>query len=253
MTTDLYRRYRRALQAEPTTGRIMPYNWSPLTGGLSPALFLYSEMLEDFAREIANSINDLTQRELRLRAWHAVLKDETPKRIMDAHHAIVGDVGTVALGLPYVIRSRFIFAVTHLSNQANPARDTSWRDELPEDDKIWFETADAVAGGWRRYGRFKEKAQRIGGQDYTVATGNFRNLYQHRFSPRIGLGITQMVTRTQAADGGVSYGWGGRPPLELDAVARLLVVQRDRSYAAFDAFQGLVREQSKVITAAWSS
>lgn len=251
MTVALYRRYQQALKAAPLTGRFMPYGWSPLPRVLSGGLFAYAEMLDDYARELANSINDLTHREHRLRVWATVLNGLTPKQVMAAQHAIVGDVATVGLGLPYVIRSRFLFAATHLSHQANRARLPDWCDDLPGDDAIYLETADRVGRGWRRYGRFKERMQRIGGQDFRDATGDFRNLYQHRFSPRVSQGLTQIVSRRIGNGGAISYGVGGRAPLTLTGIADALLIQRDRSYAAFDSFQALVEEQAKLMLETW--
>ncbi len=252
MTIALYRRYRQTLKTTPSTGRFMPYDWSPLPHTLSAALLIYSQMLDDYARELANSINDLTHREHRLRAWAAVLKGQPEKAVMEAHHDLVGDIATVGLGLPYVIRSRFLFAVTHLSHQANQARQPDWRDDLPGDDQIYMDVMDKVGRSWRRYGRFKQKMQGIGGDEFRNATGNFRNLYQHRFSPRVGQGLTQIVTREAKEDGTVRYGIGGCAPLSLAEVAAAILVQRNRSYAAFDAFQSLVGEQCKA-QVAWSA
>lgn len=252
MTIELYRRYRRALKITPFNGRVMPYNWSPLPNSITGELLLYSQMLDDFARELANSINDLTHRENRLRAWATALEGLTAQQVMVAHHEIVGDIATIGLGLPYVIRSRFLFAAAHLSHQANRARQPSWVDDLAKDGGINLETADRVGRGWRRYGRFTACIQTIGGQDYRDATGNFRNLYQHRFSPRVSQGITQMVSRRVNPDGSVCYGIGGRSPLTLNGICDALVPQRDRSYAAFERFQALVGEQTarmmKVLT-----
>lgn len=252
MKIALYRHYCQTLKSTPFTGRFMPYDWSPLPHTLSAALLIYSQMLDDYARELANSINDLTHREQRLRAWATVLEGKSDKAVMEAHHALVGDIATVGLGLPYVIRSRFLFAVTHLSHQANQARQPDWRDDMPDDDEIYMDVMDKVGRSWRRYGRFKQKMQEIGGEDFRDATGNFRNLYQHRFSPRIGQGLTQIVTRKAGEDGAVRYGIGGRAPLSITDVAAAILVQRYRSYAAFDAFQRLVGDQCKA-QIAWST
>ncbi|MNT75527.1 hypothetical protein D3C72_2144300 [compost metagenome] len=93
--------------------------------------------------------------------------------------------------------------------------------------------------------------QRIGGQDFRDATGDFRNLYQHRFAPRVGQGLTQMVSRKAGEDGAVRYGFGGRAPLSLTAIADALEIQRDRSYATFDEFQKLVTEQARLLLKTW--
>jgi len=229
----------------------MPYGWSPFPQTLYWEPFLYSEMLNDYAREIANSINDLTHRERRLRAWAAVLKGLTPRKVMDAQHELIADVATVGLGLPYVIRSRFLFATAHLSHQANRARLSDWSDDLPTDENIYMETADRFGRGWRRYRRLAQRLQRIGGGDFRASTGDFRNRYQHRFPQRVSQGLTQLVSREVGEGGAVSYGIGGRAPLHLDDIADALVVQRDRSYAAFDAFRALVDEQASLMLDKW--
>jgi hypothetical protein len=45
----------------------------------------------------------------------------------------------------------------------------------------------------------------------------------------------------------VSYGFGGLPPLTLEVVIGQLQLQCERCYAAFEAFQKLVKEQEAAI------
>jgi hypothetical protein len=246
MSIELYRQYAHVLENQPHDGRMMPYHWSQLPHQLSAAWMPYGMMLDEFAQDLANAINDLTHREHRLRAWAEVLRDETPEGKLEAHHALVDDVAVVGLNLPYVIKSRFLFAAAHLCHQANKALGP-WQDDLPMDRDVWMEAADKVGQPWKKYGKLKARMQVISGADYRQATANFRDLYNHRFAPRVSVGETQFVTRNVGERGTVSYALGSQPPLELADVAAALRVQRDRAYSAFDVFQTLVKEHATAI------
>jgi len=103
--------------------------------------------------------------------------------------------------------------------------------------------------GWQSYTKFKSSLERIGNKAYRDSTGDFRNSYQHRFSPRAGFGITQFVTRQ--ADPGtrqVRNLFGGVGPLQLSVVTPVLERQAGLGLAAFRAFKDLVREHEVAIT-----
>lgn len=247
--TSLYETFRATLDATPNTGRFMPYNWSGLPDRLSAVWMAYSQMLNEFARELANIINDFTHYVHQLQAWSEVMAPMTDEEKQEATHEFVDVVATVAVNLPYVIRSRFIFATAHLCHQANMTRDfDNWNDDLPLDSDIYFDAADKHGAGWRRYNLLKRRLEAINGRAFQAATHDFRHLYNHRFSPRFAVGITNFVTRiVDKRNGQVAYAFGGMPPLEMSVVADLLAKERDDCYRAFEAFQGLVREHETAI------
>ncbi len=81
-----------------------------------------------------------------------------------------------------------------------------------------------------------------------MATNDFWNAYNHRFSPRIVLGISRFVTRRVNEDtGAVSYGFGASPALTLPHVVELLEAQCERAHRAFESFQQLIREHEAAI------
>lgn len=126
-----------------------------------------------------------------------------------------------------------------------------WKDDLPLDDEIYFEQADAVGGQWKTYTKLKTKLERISDRAYQVKTKNFRNTYNHRFSPRVVLGQMNIVARhVDAKTKQVSHRFGGTAPLTLRLVVELLEEQCQRCYKAFEAFQKLVQEHEKAISAA---
>lgn len=252
MSTYRYRQYRAALKATPFKGTFMPYSWGALPQTLPLEWMPYAEMFKEFSQELANIINDLTRYTHQLTAWRDVVEKLDDDGKFDVAHEFVDPLATIALNLPYVIRSRFIFAAAHLSHQAgrtNVAK--GWKDDLALDDEIYFSQADIVGGAWKTWTKLKTKLERIGDKTYQAKTKNFRNTYNHRFSPRVVFGQTNMVTRmVDVKTKQVSYGFGGTGPLTLKLVVELLEEQCQACYKAFEAFRKLVQEQEKAIAAA---
>ena len=136
MSVYRYIQFCRALKATPFKGKIMKYAWGELPPKLPFEWMPYSEMFDEFAREIANTINDLTRYVHQLSAWRDVVAPLNDDRQMSVAHEFVDPLATVALNLPYVIRSRLIFTTAHLCHQANHSREQGWKDDLPESPRV---------------------------------------------------------------------------------------------------------------------
>ncbi len=249
MTIETYRRYRRILKTTPFKGKYAPYSWGELPQVLDIAWLPYSQMFKEFSQELANVLNALTGYAHQLAAWRDLLAPMSQQQQLSAAVDFIDPVATVALNLPYVIRSRFIFASAHLCHQANFAKQgASWKDEFPLDGEVWFDAADRYGRAWKRYNSFKARLEKVGAKDYQTATHDFRNAYNHRFSPRIVLGISNLVTRqVNKATGAVSYGFGKTSALTLPHIVGLLEVQCQHAHRAFESFQQLVREHEAAI------
>lgn len=249
MSITLYRRYRAALRATPLDGRVMQYEWTRLPNPLDMLWLPYSLMLDEFARELANIINDLTNGVHQLRAWAAVVPSLSDPQKVAACHEFIDTLATLTLNLPYVVKSRFIFAAAHLSHQANMVQNRStWVDDLALDKDIYMPEADKRGRNWKTYSALKRTRDGLFGNAFRAATHEFRHTYNHRFSPRFVIGLTRMVERdVDRASGRVSYSLGGLAPLRLDEIVNLLAAERDQAYRAFEAFQALVHEQSQAI------
>jgi hypothetical protein len=250
MSGNLYRRYLALLEKTSFDTEFVGYEWGQLPHTLNIMWMPYRMMFNEFSQEIANSLNDLTNYTRRLKAWNGVISSMTDQEKLDAAHDFIDPVATVSLNLPYVIRSRFIFAAAHLCHQANRAKvERSWQNDLPLDHEIFMDAADKHGAGWRRYGPFKSRIERIGDKKYQTKTHDFRNTYNHRFSPHVVIGITQAVTRkVDQQTKQVSYALTALPALTLDLVVGLLVEQCNYSRKAFEAFQKLVREHERSIS-----
>lgn len=250
MTIAIYRQYRQALKKTKLEGQYVAYEWESLSNGLNAAWLPYARMFDEFSREIANSLNQLTDYVTRLKAWSMVIASMEDRQKMDATHEFIDPLATIALNLPYVIRSRFIFATAHLCHQANRSREgAAWKDDLPLNDEIYFEAANKYGGRWKNYKNLKLRLEKISAKRYQEGTHNFRNTYNHRFSPRIVIGITQFVTRhVDKRSGKVTYGLGGTAALDLDIIVKLLIEQCDNCRDAFEAFQKLIGEHKASIS-----
>lgn len=249
MTIETYRRYRRILNNTPFKGKYAPYDWGDLPPTLHINWLPYSQMFDEFSRELANALNALANYTHQLAAWRDMLSLLDRQQQLDSAVNFIDPVATVALNLPYVIRSRFIFASAHLCHQANYAlQGAIWKDDFPLDGDVWFAAADKYGKAWKHYSNFKTRLEKIGAKDYQMDTHDFRNAYNHRFSPRIVLGISNIVTRrVNKATGTVSYGFGETPALTLPHIVDLLEAQCQRAHAAFESFQQLVREHEAAI------
>ncbi|MER8708949.1 integrase [Mesorhizobium sp. M0220] len=243
-----YTQYRAQLDATPIGGRWMPYRWWSLPNPMSARWMPYNEMLAEYSGELANKINDLTHYAHRLRTWAAVLAPLSNEDKHDLTHEFIDMLGTVALGLPYALKSRFTFAAGHLCHQANMTKISDWKDDFPTAN-LYLNDIEPYCRGWRKYRRFKLKIEPIAGSVFKEQTDDFRNTYNHGFSARFVLGMTRLVGRKVEKSGRILYGIGGSPALDLGEMGNLLQKERDICYQAFDAFRTLVNEQTEAIAA----
>jgi hypothetical protein len=208
-------------------------------------------MFQEYSIEIANVLNQLTKHLQRLRAWDLVLPSLNDDEIMEALDEFIEPVATVALSLPYAIRFRFILATTHLCHQANQAvPGFQWADDLPGDEKIGFKEAEKYGRPWVTYPRCRDAFEKIFKGDFEEETLHFRHAYNHRFAPRVLIGVSGLIARKHNPAGGTQYVLGYTGPLELKRIADALVSQCNHCYVAFEAFQALVREHEAAIHSA---
>lgn len=226
---------------------LMPYKWYTLPE--NPPL-AYSMMLGEHASELANIINKLSGLISDLEAWSAVIENKTDQDKYNISVNFLDTLATVSINLPYVIRSRFIYSSAHLSHQANQFTQKDWKDDFPIDEKVYFCVCDKYSAPWKSYKKLKLAIEKISSKKYQEDTLNFRNKYNHRYSPRIEVGITGFVTRIVNKDKSVSYGIGGTEPLKVGELAKLLEKEHKNCAKSFLNYQNLVAEQIGVISCA---
>lgn len=247
---DTYRKFIEKREEVDSTMEIAPYNWFEFPESISSEWLAYSQMLNEHARELSNSLNELNRYVENLKAWCEILDDmgDDDQKKYQVIFEFVSPIATLAINFPYVIRSRFFYSIAHLCHQANRLKQTSWSDDLPTDTNIYQEHTDDVGRHWgRKYSKLKLALEKVCNKTYQDETLNFRNKYNHRYSPRIEIGITNLVTRNLDKQGNVSYGIGGVGPLKLQTIVPLLEEQHAAIMKAFSLYQTLINEQIKLI------
>lgn len=260
--------YRRNLAKTPFFLKLADYNWYQQPDSLDIDNMVYWMMLNEFSREISNSINRLIINTRQLRAWAIVFVELTQEEKLELLHATVNSLATAALGSPYVVRSRFYFAVAHLSHQANKFRAKgAWIDDLPLDQEINHAQAQNTAKHWPTWRKLNAKLNEISGPAFRIATDDFRNKYNHRFASNFEIGMSHGVVRlppqilTLPFNGGTSskklleqdngrmmYAFGGNSPLLIADVATALEGECKILSASHEAFKMLVRQQMEAVT-----
>lgn len=253
---DAYHEYIEAEKNLTFSEKIADYNWAQ-TKFKNPNSFAYGIMLQEHPRELSNIINKLARLIHKMETWEIVMNGKSDQEKFDIIVEFIDDIATIAINLPKVIKARFIFSVAHLSNQANRSN-SGWCDNLPNDNEIEFKVTDQVASKWRSYNKLKIAIEKIGNKKYQDDTDDFRNKYNHRYSPKIELGISNLVKRERREDiednkkGGIKkvryiYSFGNTPPIKLAKIIKLLKQQHEYCHKALDAYKKLVTEQLKTL------
>lgn len=227
--------------------QIASHDWVTLNRSLPVRWFPYGQFLWEHSRELSNSINEFRYQIGALMAWNKVVNEldqETKVRVIAE---FVGPIATAALMMPYVIRSRFIYSASHLCHQANRLKHDSWKDDLPVNEEIYFGIADRYGKHWSGYSNFKCALEKIANKRHREETNDFRNKFNHRYSPRIEVGLTELVSRYIGNDGTVSYALGSSEPLKLKKIVPLLVDQHGYCLRAHEKYVALVDEQIDLI------
>jgi hypothetical protein len=246
---ELYRKYRATLSQVTFRGQFLSYGWGQLPPSLHMVWMPYREWFQEYANEIANIVNQLTRDVNKLDCWHRALVDASDDEKMEALVEFIESIADSALSLPYAIRSRFIFATAQLCHQANQARQgAQWKDTFPKDGDVDFKIAEKYGQPWPAYPRCRDAFDKISKGNFIEDTLDFRHSHHHRFPPHVLIGLSSLLVRKRdVATGAAQYVWGGTGPLQLDKIADALASQCNLCYAAFEAFQALVREHEAAI------
>jgi hypothetical protein len=226
--------------------RIAQYNWYKLPDNLSGFWMLYSMMLDEHCRGIANAINELLRYICSLEAWRDVIKDMDEHNKFEIIVEFINPLATLTINMPYVVRSRFIYSIVHLCHQCNLTKDSKWVDNLPSEDKIWMKVADNYCSKWEGYRKLKKALEKIANRQFDKDTKDFRNKYNHRYSLGIEFGMSEFIKR-RVVDGNVSYALGDTAPLKIDQLLPVLNKQHANCLKAFEKYQNLVNEQISAI------
>jgi hypothetical protein len=235
----------------PILGQLADCNWYKFPDQTHPVWIPYDLMLIEFARTIANTINDFERYITNLEAWKIVINGKETDIKNEIIIEIIDPFATLAINMPYVIRSRFIYSIAHLCHQANQTKKKDWVDDLPLDKDIQFNDTDNYCVLWKGYNKLKKALEKIDNNEYREKTYDFRNKYNHRISPNIELAGTELVKR-KVENGKVTYMIGHTPPLKIDQLLNALKEQYSNCIRAFDEYKKLIYEHISAIEGALS-
>jgi len=210
--------------------------------------FIFHAFAEDGLRDLANSVNGLLLRTMRLIAWQTVLSkcNSASERNFIVFNFIQVEAEG-ALILPYSIRNRFYFAAAHTSHSANKivCSDLNYSDDidnLPNDASITHNLASKPMKYWRKSKTLSKKLNQLNSTEYREATSDFRNKFTHRYSPGIEIGGSRSMSRGFTNEE-VNYSFGLADCVKLENIIVALQDECIHFRAAFTAFEALVVEQ----------
>ena len=243
---EAYKEYWKILKENRSSVELLKYDWINMPSSIPIEWMVYSQYLNEHSQELVNSINQLAVSTRKLRIWQKLLENHDEEKNIYIVNEFIEPLATLCLNLPYAIRGRFIFSVSHLSHQANMKRIENWKDNLASDNSIDFKAMEKVSKQWDAYPEFRSSLSLLSDSDFSEQVHNFRNKYHHRYPPRVEFGQTQMVTRN-IENGNVSYDFGYIEPLQVSKMVPLLETQHRAAYSSFRKYQTLVNEQIAVI------
>jgi len=245
---EIYAQYKEVFSKTASTWKLMPYDWVEFPNPISANWMPYKFMFDEFSTGLANVINEMSYNIRAIKAWSWIIDDLTNEQKYEITKEFISDKVTLSLNLPYVIKSRFSFSITHLCHQANRVSD-QWEDDLPLDREIPNKPVDKYCEYWSSYRDLCSSLEFIDNVDYRESTRNFRNIYSHRLQPRIVIGLYNIASR-HVSKGNISYRFGGHEPLQLEDIACSLERQSEYCYNSFELFQSLVYEHVRAIAEA---
>jgi hypothetical protein len=242
-----YKRYRKLIDKTEWFSSPLPYDWVKLPSEISAEFFLYCKMLKSHANVLANDINQLLRDTVKLRVWSEIIEQYNEQEKFYLIIEFIEHIAFSTLNLPYAIRSRFIFSATHLCHQANRVLQSNWKDDLCNDRSINYKHMKNKCTNWKSYSSFEKALNSISDEKFNSETIEFRNRFHHRLPQTIEIGLSNLLNRSKNDDGSVSYGFGGRRPLQVKKLIPLFEEQMEKASLCFLAYQDLINEQLKSI------
>ena len=240
--TETYIKYRERIK-EASFSKPVSYDWFALPTQNGAEWFIYCETLKDLSRQLANDINHLWRDITKLEAWSEIISHYDEKEKLYLLVEFIETLAIVALNLPYAIRSRFIFSLSHICHQANRIKNSDWKDDLSNDRSINFKTMDSKCVGWKTYNNFKLRFSQIADDKFEENTSEFRHRFHHRIPVSVELGLTGLISRQKNQNGQVGYSIGGTRPLSLKKLVPILKDQYTKIVKCFEEYQILVTDQ----------
>lgn len=229
--------------------------------------WFYDGMEEDFTKQLLNSINRFSHEIDVTEIWS---KNIFPKYSESEQFELACHFLELpfyfCLNQPQSIRDRIVYCATHLCHQANLFRKIDgYKDRLPDDRKINKKELEIRLTHWDIKNILLDSIKSIASEGYLKKTFNYRNMAHHRVPPELEHGHTNFIKRigyqessyeyTTFENGvevkktketkGVSYSFGGTPPLKANDMIGLLKNQHCLLIKSFCSYWEMVLEHQK--------
>ncbi len=206
-------------------------------------IFFYNMMLYEHHMQIVNDINRLRRNLISLDSWITLIKSYDKDSAFYLHVEFLEPLIAYLNDLPYIIRNRFIYSLSHLCHQANRYKVQDWKDNLVKDININFKTMDKMCIDWDNFKKFKSIFKNLAGDNYKGETIEYRNRWHHRLPIRTGIGISNLVTRNIDSQGKVSYSLGYINPISYEKTIEILREQHKIAIECLKIYQDILHSQ----------
>lgn len=233
-----------------------------------------NQMVEDELRELTNIMNRWCGDLHRWHAWNNVILSYGENEAWKIRREFVEALVHHCLLEPSAVRDRFTFVATNAVHQIRLSSEEGYKDRLEGDPKKPNEKPMFLSRGkkekrlekvisiWSESKKFLESLAAINDSSYQRATYDYRNRVNHAIGPRLGVGITQAVTRSvvqatqlkKQPDGtyrdepipgklSVRYGVGGTQPIDLEEARTSNLKQYQLAQTCYNRYFELLKSK----------
>jgi len=207
-----------------------------------PASMMIMLMAQEHILTATNTINRLSYDLHSLTAWSKVFQSATEDERMQALYEFVTPIAAHSLSMPYSIKQILVKSVSQLSHQTNRFCINDWSERLLNE-KPNFKDAKRLAGRYHSWPALCAALSLLNSENFTNASDDYRNEFNHGFPRRIELGYTTIIRRDPKS---ASYEWRDAPPLSISDLIPLLAAEHEAACDSYQAYIGLIKEQHEL-------
>ncbi|MFM4711687.1 hypothetical protein ACEUEC_10105 [Aeromonas veronii] len=245
---------------------------------------LGEQMVKGELRELTNIMNRWCNDLQRWHAWNNVIRNYREDEVWTIRREFFESLVHHCLLEPSAVRDRHTFVATNAFHQIRLSNETGYKDFLEGDQKTPNEKPiflsrkkketrlRKIISIWSESKDFLESLEAINDISYRQATYDYRNRVNHTIGPRLGEGITQVVTRSvvqatdliEQPDGtyldepihgkiSISYGFGGTPPIDLEEAWMSNLKQYQLALTCYNQYFKLLKSKVACIETVFSN
>lgn len=250
----------------------LPYDFEDEVDGYQWQL-MGGRLVSGELNEATNNLNGWQSALLQWHAWNRALEGFDEQEAWELRREFVEACAHQCLLQPYSVRDMLVFVATNALHQVRLALGNGYRDYLEGDPtspdsrprhltrRGKEQRLERLMAPWPDAAPWFDALRRIDDDAYRKTTFDYRNRAAHAIAPGLAVGHVGVVTRrvVQATelerqpDGAyrqvavpgkmvVSYGFGGTPPLDMEAYRIANLEQYRRARACFERYRRLLSD-----------